>query len=286
MRVQRCGDAGEWLERGEGVLLAEEALHARMLGIGGALAERPEEDADLLVVVDVGDRVAVAALRTPPWPLQVSAGPGEAIEALVRHLAAERPDLAGVIGPAEAAERFASAWVGNTGAAVTPGMATRCFTCRQVSHPAGVDGVLRGAARRDRHLLLVWLKAFHDEAVPDDPVTDFGPVVDRWLAAPPERGGFWLWEAGGQVVAMAGTTGATPNGIRILSVYTPPPLRGRGYASALVAAVTQQELDRGRGMVFLSTDLANPTSNRIYRAIGYEAVGDERSFRFHLTWGA
>jgi uncharacterized protein len=280
MRVQRCVDAGEWLERCRGVLLAEEALHARMLGIGSALAERPEEQADLLVAIDDGDRVAAAALRTPPWPLQVSAAPQEAIDALVQQQTAEHPDLAGVIGPAEAAEGFARAWTAVTGVFAAPGMATRCFACRQVRHPSGVAGALRGAARRDRHLLLVWLKAFHDEAVPDDPVTDFGPVVDRWLVAPVERGGFWLWEVNGQVVAMAGTTGATPNSIRILSVYTPAPMRGRGYASALVAAVTQQELDRGRRMVFLSTDLANPTSNRIYQALGYEPVGDERSFRF------
>jgi predicted GNAT family acetyltransferase len=63
-------------------------------------------------------------------------------------------------------------------------------------------------------------------------------------------------------------------------VYTPPALRGRGYASALVAAVSQAQLDAGRRFCFLFTDLANPTSNRIYQDIGYEAVCDVDEYRF------
>ena len=73
-------------------------------------------------------------------------------------------------------------------------------------------------------------------------------------------------------VSMCQTTGATPHGIRIGAVYTPPELRRRGYASALVAAVSKAELDRGRHWCFLFTDLANPTSNRIYQAIGYRPI--------------
>ena len=57
-------------------------------------------------------------------------------------------------------------------------------------------------------------------------------------------------------------------------MYTPPELRRRGYASALVAAREPEELDRGRRWCFLFTDLANPTSNRIYQAIGYRPIRD------------
>jgi predicted GNAT family acetyltransferase len=73
---------------------------------------------------------------------------------------------------------------------------------------------------------------------------------------------------------MAGMGGPTPTGIRIGPVYTPPDRRRRGYASALVAAASQAALDEGRRQVFLFTDLANPTSNHIYAAIGYEPVRD------------
>ena len=71
---------------------------------------------------------------------------------------------------------------------------------------------------------------------------------------------------------MAGCGGPTPHGLRVAPVYTPPEHRGRGYASACVAALSQLLLDSGRRYCFLFTDRSNPTSNHIYEAIGFEAV--------------
>ncbi len=73
---------------------------------------------------------------------------------------------------------------------------------------------------------------------------------------------------------------ADAHGARVGPVYTPPERRGRGYASNLVAAVSQAQLEAGCRSVFLFTDLANPTSNHIYQAIGYEAVRDVADWRF------
>jgi hypothetical protein len=47
-----------------------------------------------------------------------------------------------------------------------------------------------------------------------------------------------------------------------------------------VAAVSQSQLDAGRRSLYLFTDLANPTSNHIYQAIGYEPVRDVADWRF------
>jgi predicted GNAT family acetyltransferase len=63
-------------------------------------------------------------------------------------------------------------------------------------------------------------------------------------------------------------------------VYTPPEARRHGYASALVAHVSQDLLDGGRRFVFLYTDLANPTSNHIYQEIGYRPVADAYQYTF------
>ena len=79
---------------------------------------------------------------------------------------------------------------------------------------------------------------------------------------------------------MVGAGGETPNGIRIGPVYTPPDHRGRGYASNLTAFVSRTVLDEGRSFCFLYTDVANPTSNRIYQSIGYEPVGDAMMVAF------
>jgi predicted GNAT family acetyltransferase len=79
---------------------------------------------------------------------------------------------------------------------------------------------------------------------------------------------------------MVGFGGETPSGIRISWVYTPPSRRRQGYASALVAAMSQKLLDEGRKFCFLYTDLANPTSNSIYQRLGYQPVGDSMYYAF------
>ena len=77
-----------------------------------------------------------------------------------------------------------------------------------------------------------------------------------------------------RTTAHASPSSPTPNGIRVGPVYTPPQRRGRGYASALTAAVSAALLHDGRRFCFLFTNLANPTSNAIYQAIGYRPVAD------------
>ncbi len=102
-------------------------------------------------------------------------------------------------------------------------------------------------------------------------------MADRWLAG---RGRtIYLWE-NGVAVSLCAVGSPTPHGIRIGPVYTPMERRGHGYASALVAAVSQIQLEAGRRFVYLFTDLANPTSNHIYQTIGYEPVADVEEWIF------
>ena len=89
-----------------------------------------------------------------------------------------------------------------------------------------------------------------------------------------------LWEVEGAAVSMAGYSGRTPNGIRIAWVYTPPENRGKGFAGACVAALSQKLLDDGRKFCFLYTDLANPVSNHVYQKMGYEPVTDATVYSF------
>ena len=74
----------------------------------------------------------------------------------------------------------------------------------------------------------------------------------------------------------------TPWSSSVAYVYTPPPLRRRGYASAVVAELSQRELDAGQSWCSLFTDAANPTSNHIYTELGYQPRCDFRYLT--LTW--
>jgi len=148
-----------------------------------------------------------------------------------------------------------------------------------------VPGSARVATADDRELALRWWIAFGDEMLHEG-----GPGRDRAHATLDHRlsspsAGILLWEDAGEPVSIAGWGGPTPNGIRMGPVYTPPELRGHGYATALTAELSQRLLDGrlfsgGRRFCFLYTDLANPTSNAIYERIGYRRVAESAEIVF------
>ena len=97
--------------------------------------------------------------------------------------------------------------------------------------------------------------------------------IERWV----EAGQLFLWDDDGpRSITVA--QGHTPCGVRIGYVYTPPEWRGRGYAGSCVAAVSQRMLDRGSSFCVLYTDLSNPTSNELYKRLGYELIARARDY--------
>jgi uncharacterized protein len=279
MQVVKAHDATEWLRRAEQLLLADEARHNLILGLAGTLRDQPElyPEHELWLVED-GGAVVGAALRTPPYRLVLArpAAPG----ALVA-LADALPDLPGVVGALPEARAFADGWRSKTGGAITAGHAQGVYKLERVVPARPASGASRPAGDGDRELLLEWLHAFAVEALGEeepDPANLERMVAQR--LGPHAESGFVLWEDGGEPVSVTGFGSSTPNGSRIGPVYTPPEQRGHGYASALVAEVSQARLDAGKRFCFLYTDLANPTSNRIYVDLGYERVCESAELDF------
>ena len=259
-------------------LEAREPEHQLTLGIiGHALARGAFPDDGALVAALANGRVVATAIWTPPWNVNLSeVDDAQAMRAIADALAGE--DLGGVNGPPEHAEAFARDWCGRTGYRYVEGMRQRSYALDKVAAPNDVPGHLRRAGAGDRAVLAAWIDGFDREAMGSEAGRrDIDPMVDELISSSNRIG--YIWEDR-VPVSMCQATGATPHGIRIGAVYTPPEVRRRGYASALVAAVSQAELDKGRRWCFLFTDLANPTSNRIYQAIGYRPVRDVRMIHF------
>jgi predicted GNAT family acetyltransferase len=278
MDVRRCQTAGEFLERAGDFLVAREAEHNLIIGLAGRLRENAHiygEEPPYFAVAEDGGRVVAVAMRTPPHNLIVSEVDDEsALDVLAEDVRATYSELPGVLGPTAAAERFVSLW----GAPGERRVAQRAHRAETVTLPEGVSGRIRAYEEGDRELVLRWLHAFIDEALGGEgPETAEGSLEHR-LADP--DGDFKIWEDGGEPVSLAGYGSTTPNGIRVGPVYTPPELRRRGYATALTAEVTKMLLESGRRFCFLFTDLANPTSNSIYYAVGYRPVTDIDMWRF------
>ena len=139
----------------------------------------------------------------------------------------------------------------------------------------GPEGTARLAAGTDRDLLAGWFGAFAREVGEPSGEDHRAAVAERLGYA-----GITVWEDGGVPVSVAGRTRAVAGMVRVGPVYTPPEMRGHGYAGAATAAVSQAALDAGVREVVLYTDLANPTSNALYQRLGYRPVEDRAVLSF------
>ncbi|GAA0515901.1 N-acetyltransferase [Paractinoplanes deccanensis] len=209
-------------------------------------------------------------LRTPPHPMMVSPLPADAVPAA----AAAVPLTPAVNLLAEAEDAFAAAWQRRTGQSATATRRTRLYRLGELADPAP-PGRARLATDADRSLLMEWHAAFHDE-IGEAHHGDLGAAVDDRIA----YGGLLIWEDGGRPVAMAIHSRPDAGMARVQIVYTPPDQRGHGYAAGATVAATRSALATGVRDVVLNTDLANPTSNRLYRRLGYRPVEDRVILEF------
>lgn len=278
MEVRHHADVDAFLTAAGGFLVAREAEHNLIFGIASTLRETPEmyTGAPYLASVEDGGNVIAAAIQTPPFRLVLSEIDDPA--AIVA-LAADTVDrhLPGVAGPVGTVEAFVEARVAAGGPVGRHTESDRTFRLTAVRPPRPVRGTRRVVGPGDRELVHAWLEGFMADAFGRADPAEVDSMTERWIVGLGRT--LHLWEDG-EPVSMCGIGGRTPNGIRIGPVYTPPGSRGRGYASALVAAVSQEALDSGRRFCFLFTDAANPTSNHIYQEIGYEHIRDVDLWEF------
>ena len=282
MELRRFHSIEEFYGRVEAFLLAREAEHNLMLGICAHLMRYPEriEHPPYLACAEQEGQVMAAAFMGPPNNLVLShiAAPA-AIPLIASGLYSQYKTLPGVVAPVPFSKAFAEEWRRLSDQPYALGMAERLYQLERVNAVTGVPGGLHRATEHDTDLLCRWMAEFHAEALGETDTSRIGLMVDRFLHS--ETQGIYLWEdRDGRPVSMSGYSRPTPNGIVLLAVYTPQAHRGRGYASANVAALSQLLLDQGRKYCFLYTDLANPTSNHIYQAIGYKPVSDADMYRF------
>lgn len=279
MELRRFAEVGEFLDSAGGFLGEREAEHNLIFGICSHLRTNPDmlEDPPYLATVSEGGRVVAAALRTPPHRLILSEVDDARAIALLVADARRLGLLAGILGPKEHARAFADAWTAAGGAPARLAISERIYRLTTVVPPRPVPGAVRVATQADRDLVVAWTEGFMRDAFGEADPADVTSTADRWLSGRERTLNLWV---DSEPTSLAGVGGPTPNGIRIGPVYTPPAARRRGYASALVAAVSQAALDAGRQFCFLFTDLANPTSNHVYQDIGYEPVRDVDAYAF------
>lgn len=268
-------DVADFVERARDFLTHRPVEHNVMATVLAALEPSGSPEPPLFAWVEGGGELVGAALRTPPRRLLVSCIAAEAADALVPAVLAVDRALPGVNGPEPAASHVAEAWRRCTGGTVTPRMSQAIYSLAHVEDlPHQPPGRQRPADRSDRDSLIEWTHAFNREAgMPD---LDVEASIDRSV----RDAEMFVWEHDDRIVSMVGTRPPVAGVVRLGPVYTPPEERRNGYASALVAGVSRRALARGAVSCMLYADLANPTSNSIYQAIGYRRCRDAREYDF------
>jgi predicted GNAT family acetyltransferase len=202
--------------------------------------------------------------------------PRAAAVALAEAVARAWPDLPGVTGEAGAAAAFAGTAAQALCCPARPVEGQRLYRLAALVEPPAVPGAARRAGPGDRALVAGWLGAFQDEVGETNaPPGTHDETAGRLVAG----GRLWLWDDAGTVRAMANASELEAGVGRIGPVYTPPEHRRRGSAAAVTAAAARSHLDAGAGVV-LFTQLHTPTSNALYRRLGFEPVVEVTRYRF------
>lgn len=256
MKYAQYETAGEFLCRMTGIFEETEAVNGLMFGICLQLRENVFKygSQPLFAIVEDDSGIHLAALMTPPHKLNLCATGKvsvECINALIHGLLEHSWHIPAVLAEKTFVESFAELWAKSKKCRIREGMKQAVHELRTVRPIKYASGSIRQATSEDMDIAQAW-----------------GHIVEQAIS----DGNLFLW-VDSVPVSMAAKIRPTPHGESVNFVYTTPPeFRGRGYATSLVATLSQKILDSGKKFCCLYTDLANPTSNSIYRKIGYTPV--------------
>ena len=287
LRLQFCTDPAEFLAAAGDHLASDPVISTVVTTIAHRVLSQQSDgivapDRDWwLVVSDNSGAVVGAGMRTAtfaPYPPFLLPMPDQAATALAHALHERGEEVRGVNGALPTVELCAAELARLDAGRVDVAQHTRLHELGELSRPLPVPGGLVAATEHDVELVTEWFAAFMgdaDEQAGRPRGASAHDVPDRSELLRRLRAG-WLWFWVNKTGERVHLTGANPPSFgvaRLGPVYTPPAQRGRGWASNAVAELSRRIQAEG-ARVCLFTDQANPTSNKIYAALGYRPVVD------------
>ena len=280
MKLKRFDDINKFLQTTKPILLENEVENNLILGVILHIQSNPDRYKEkYLSIVSRESEIISIAVCTPPFKL-LFWGKAEQckneMELLVDDIVHSKLEMSGVLCLSHHALQLVKIWQERIGEPFRTGMSERIYKLEKVIFPKTKLGEMRLANQQDLELVCMWMQEFHFEAVPDDPMTDFEEFAKKKI----ENNDLVIWQVNVQSVSLASRARPTINGICINLVYTPMQFRKKGYATALVAHLSQKLLNEGWKFITLFTDLSNPTSNSIYQKVGFRPICDFQEYYF------
>ncbi|OCQ90561.1 GCN5 family acetyltransferase [Nostoc sp. MBR 210] len=145
---------------------------------------------------------------------------------------------------------------------VPPALASREVECR-LPYPEEFD------------LLSHWCADYNIEALGHLHTPDLVVNCRRELEARQVRARHWILVAEDTPIAYTTFNAWLPDIVQIGGVWTPPALRGRGYAKCVVAGSLLEARSHGVERAILFTNRENYPALAAYQAIGFRPTGEE-----------
>jgi RimJ/RimL family protein N-acetyltransferase len=151
-------------------------------------------------------------------------------------------------------------------------------TGRSLRHPFGPRSTrLVPASEADLSEIVGNSALQHWEDLKDDPFADDPDGFRARHLRDIREQRWWTLREGGQIAFQVHIGPENSRSVQIGGVMTPPELRGRGYATRGMAAISGQLLDR-RPAVTLFCDEANAAARGLYKKVGFHQLFYYRSW--------
>lgn len=124
----------------------------------------------------------------------------------------------------------------------------------------------------EREILCAWRLAYDIETLGSTDTPDTRERSSRTLDSQIADGNAWIAMEHDVPVSLSAFNAALSDIVQLGGIYTPPELRGRGYAKAAVAGSLIAAKERGVSRAVLFT--SNPSAARSYEAVGFRRLGD------------
>jgi uncharacterized protein len=269
LKITRYQEHMTFLNDVEQFLLKDEYMNNLMLGILYRLIKNPTNPSDLFLKVTDQDEQIVLLMSGLYLIIDSNSVNHHLYLKTVQYLNDQRIDYPGIIGPNIYVEAFEKAHKKENTNALTLGMSQRIFVNKKVNHISQIDAKLILAETKHLNYLTDWMYDFLNETLEKPTMLSAKKSIEALI----DSKSLYLLEFNQQIVSMAGSIRPFRKGISVGYVYTPLKYRNKGFATKCVELLTDHLLNT-YDYCTLYTDLANPTSNRIYQKIGYLAIGD------------
>ncbi|WP_404456039.1 GNAT family N-acetyltransferase [Virgibacillus necropolis] len=281
MNLHFENDAEKYSDLVEPLLLKKEACNNLMLGLLNRIAEGRSVYKDVFLgYVEEDGEVIFAFMQTPPnnWIFpdvdSIEEGVPKAIAGFLRD---NNLGVPGILGPETLVKPFVEEWERLNDVLSSVHMKQLIYQLDEVNSVPQTDGDLVEAHANDYQLISEWLVQFGRKVNEATTKGDAENLATQFL----NNRSAYFWKVNGKPVSMINRSRSTKNGATVNAVFTPDEHKRKGYATSSVAAFTSKLLRDGANFCSLYTDADYPTSNRIYKKIGYYEVGTSVVYEFN-----